>query len=116
MQYTDALTTVAKTLSERGKEYGPADECFERSAKIASIVLNKSISKYDVAMILMVNKLARLQESRQNPDHYIDGMGYLAFATQFAKEFESITVAVEDEVRAMASKLTPDYFKRPVQN
>jgi hypothetical protein len=112
MNHKEALQTAAGLISERGKEYGPEDACFERSAQLASIVLNKSISKYDVAMILGLNKMARLQESRTKEDHYVDAINYLAFAVQFAEQPESIETAVEDDIKMMATRLSPNYFDR----
>ena len=71
-------------------------------------MLNKPISKYDVAMILHANKLARLQESRTKMDHYVDGINYMAFAAQFASDTASVGVAVEDDIKAMAARLSPE--------
>ena len=116
MNHRDVLKEAASLLGERGKEYGPEDACFQRSADLASIILNKSISKYDVAMILHANKLARLQESRAKADHYVDGINYLAFGAQFAQQPSSVAVAVEDDIKAMASRLAPDYHERNAEN
>jgi hypothetical protein len=112
MNHREALQQAATLISDRGKEYGPEDACFERSAQLASIVLNKAISKYDVAMILGLNKMARLQESRTKEDHYVDAINYLAFAVQFAQQQSSVEVAVEDDIKVMATRLAPDYFNR----
>lgn len=105
--HREVLKQAASLLNERGAEYGPEDACFQRSADLASIILNKSISKYDVAMILHANKLARLQESRTKLDHYVDGVNYLAFGAQFASDASSIATAVEDDVKAMAARYAP---------
>ncbi len=112
MNHREVLKEAAGLIAERGKEYGPEDACFQRSADLASIILNKSISKYDVAMILHANKLARLQESRTKSDHYVDGINYLAFGAQFAQQGGSIAVAVEDDIKVMATRLAPDYHER----
>ena len=58
-------------------------------------------------MILHCVKLGRLQEARGKDDNYIDGVNYLAFASQFSKQFDSVATAVEDDVAAMAAKLGP---------
>jgi hypothetical protein len=105
MNHRDILKAAASLLTERGKEYGPEDACFERSAKLASIALNKPISKYDVAMILAMNKVARLQESRAKADHYVDWINYTAFAAQFSEQLDSVATAAEDDVRAMARRI-----------
>ena len=116
MNHREVLKEAAGVITERGKEYGPEDACFQRSADLASIILNKSISKYDVAMILHANKLARMQESRAKPDHYVDGINYLAFGAQFAQQNGSIAVAVEDDIKVMATRLAPDYYDRNAEN
>lgn len=116
MNHREILKEAASLIAERGKEYGPEDACFQRSADLASIILNKSISKYDVAMILHANKLARLQESRTKADHYVDGINYLAFGAQFAQQNGSIAVAVEDDIKVMATRLAPDYHERNAES
>ncbi len=107
MNHREVLKEAASLITERGKEYGPEDACFQRSAELATIALNKPISKYDVAMILAMNKVARLQESRTKKDHYVDNINYMAFAAQFARQDSSVVVAVEDDIKAMASRLSP---------
>jgi hypothetical protein len=52
-------------------------------------------------------KLGRLQEARTLDDNYIDGINYMAFAAQFAKAKTSIETAVEDDIVAMAKRLSP---------
>lgn len=93
-------------MNERGSQYGAVEECFDRIAQIASIVLNKQITAYDVAMIQVATKLGRLQEARTLDDNYIDMINYTAFAAQFAKRNETPT-AMEDDIAEMARKLAP---------
>jgi hypothetical protein len=83
--HTDILRKAAVTLTDRGGQYGPADECFERIAKIASLILNKMITPYDVAVIQMAVKLGRMPESRQDEDHYVDLVNYASFAAEFSR-------------------------------
>ena len=99
--HMDILDLAGITLSERESQYGPAAPCFDRASKLASIVLNKPISRYDVAMVLHALKLARLQENRANADNYVDGINYLAFAGEFIGGDESILIAAENDVAAL---------------
>ena len=103
--HTEILSTAARTLRDRHTEYGPAELCFDRISKIATVLLNKEISPYDVSMIMVALKLGRLQDSRTLDDNYVDGINYLAFAAQFAKAKTSIETAVEDDIVAMAKRL-----------
>jgi hypothetical protein len=101
------LNTAAKTLVEREEQYGDADPCFDRISKLATIILNKPISQYDVAMIQVATKLGRLQEARNHDDNYIDAINYMAFGAQFAALQGSIETAVEDDFAAIARKFAP---------
>jgi len=105
------LEEAARILKERSEQYGSADECFDRISKLASIILNKEITKYDVAMIHVATKLGRLQETRWLDDNYIDGVNYLAFAAQFinarGKNSKPDNATEDDGVIEMARKLAP---------
>lgn len=98
--HMDILDTAGITLADRADQYGPAAPCFDRASKLASIILNKPVSRYDVAMVLHALKLARLQENRANPDNYVDGINYLAFGGEFIQAEESIIIAAENDVAA----------------
>jgi len=82
--HKDILTQAIHTLRERGLQYGNVEETFDRTAKLASTLLNTEISAYEVVMIHVATKLARLQEARTLDDNYIDAMNYMAMAAQFA--------------------------------
>lgn len=107
MGHRETLRTAAGVLTDREKEYGDAVACFKRISDLATIVLNKEISTYDVAMILHCTKLGRLQQARNLLDNYVDGINYLAFASEFINDNRSIAIAMEDDIAAMAQKLAP---------
>lgn len=101
------------TLRDRAAQYGHEEECFDRISQLATLILNKAISPYDVAMILHCVKLGRMPTGRQTADHYVDGINYLAFAGQFAGLRTSVDTALEDDIAAMAKKFAP-VKKEPV--
>jgi hypothetical protein len=107
MEHRETLRTAAGVLTEREKQYGDAIACFKRISDLSTIVLNKEISTYDVAMILHCTKLGRLQQSRNLNDNYVDGINYLAFASEFINDGRSGMVAMEDDIAAMAKKFAP---------
>lgn len=82
--HRDVLTTCATLIGERGKEYGEAKENFARIADIATIILSRPISEYDVAMVMVAVKLGRLHTSRSKLDSYTDAINYMAFGAEFA--------------------------------
>ena len=84
MDFGDILRTSAQVITQRKASYGPPTEGFERAAVIASTALDKSVSPYEVAMILHAVKLARISTSPKYLDNYVDAVSYLAFAGDFA--------------------------------
>ena len=51
MKTRDILKECLELLDERGSQYGSVEDNFDVISKIASLILDKPISKYDVAMI-----------------------------------------------------------------
>lgn len=107
-KHTEILTSAVMILKDRGLQYGPEEACFDRISKLATICLNKEISPYDIAIIQVCLKLARLQEARTLKDNYVDGINYLAFAAQFSDQGVSVQTALNDDLRAMVEKLAPE--------
>jgi len=84
MHYRDVLKNCAAILNDRDKKYGDSDICFDRISKIASIVLDRPISTYDVAIILSCVKLGRIPGDPAYADNYVDLANYAAFSAHFA--------------------------------
>ena len=110
--HTDILKASAIILGDRGRKYGSVEDTFDRAAKIATLLLNKHITMYDLAMIMHSMKMARIPSSPTVDDHYIDGINYLSMAAQFSQSEEQAKVALEEDIAAMARKFAP---RRPDQ-
>lgn len=111
MKHEDILMHCAVTVNERGKEYGDIEFMFETAAMIATLVLGRDVTKYEVTTILEAVKLARRRVNPLLDDNYIDGINYTSFSGQFAKEAftapESAQPTVEDDIAAMAKRFAP---------
>jgi len=108
MTPTTVLDLASKILEDRGLQYGPADKCFKNIAQIASAILGREITPREVAIILVSTKLARMNESPQLADSYIDAINYLAFAAGFAKATMPTQGAnLEDDIAALAKRFAP---------
>ena len=83
MTYQELLKKAVETISERGDQYGTVENNFNRISAIASAILDRQVTPYEIAMILHALKLARIGASPTNADSYIDGINYLAFAGGF---------------------------------
>lgn len=84
MHHTDYISASARILNERGQEYGAVEPCFERIANMASLLLNRNVSPFEVCIFHIATKLARSVESPTKSDTWIDLINYSAFAGQFA--------------------------------
>jgi len=52
-------------------------------------------------------KLARITASPTLDDNYVDGINYLAFASQFSVSEDQAKMALEEDIAAMARKFAP---------
>ena len=106
MNHTDVLTNAINILRDRDTKYGPVQEMFERTAKLASIILDRDVTPYEITVILKCLKDARKKYDRLNVEHYSDNINYEAFSYQFATA--STDQAAEDAVMSeLAKKLAP---------
>jgi hypothetical protein len=107
MNHTEVLANAVAVLRERDVKYGPVQEMFDRTAKLASIILDREITPYEISIILRCMKDARKKHDRFNIDHYADAINYEAFAYQFATA--DIDKAADDAVTsALAKKFAPE--------
>jgi len=104
MHYRDVLKTCAGILNDRNQKYGDSDVCFGRISKIASVVLDKPVSEYDVAIILSCVKLGRIPGNPAYADNYVDLANYAAFSAHFADK----TSATENVVKPSFSRSLAD--------
>lgn len=102
---------AAAIFQERGVQYGPIDEMFDRASKLASVILQKDLTPYDISIIMHCIKLSRLSEDKTHLDSYVDGINYLAFGAYFgvpAPQGPVVTqqdpVVIEDEIAAVTQQ------------
>ena len=106
MDHREALRLAAQLLTERGRDYGDPARCFSDAATIATVMLRRPITPYDVAKIMEAMKLAREAESPHRADHYVDRINYTAFAAQFSPATDQRD-ELEDNIRDIAAKFAP---------
>jgi hypothetical protein len=102
MEYREIMEKTIDIFHERASQYGDMQETLDRQARIATLILNKPITAYDVAMIQHACKLGRLPGDRGKLDSYVDGINYLAFAGMMATG-----KAIEDEIADLAKRFAP---------
>jgi hypothetical protein len=75
---------------------------FDRISRIATVMLDRVVTPYDVAMIHVATKMARVASNPRHADNYVDGVNYMAFAAQFAQI--QTTTAEEEEIAAFGKR------------
>ena len=74
------LTAAAALIDDRGVNYGGIEANFERAAALATLKLNRTLTAYDVAIVMESVKDARRAVAPEHYDSHLDGINYRAFA------------------------------------
>ena len=80
MDYASIMEEANKIFADRNPKYGDMQSGMGNVAQIARIITGFPLTAHDVALVLLAVKLSRLPSDRANPDHYVDGINYFAFA------------------------------------
>ena len=84
MKRAEFLEDVGKILGNREKQYGSPDAVFEAIAQMISAYLTErlglpvTVTKEDVAVIQIINKIARIGVNVEHMDSWADIVGYAA--------------------------------------
>jgi len=84
MKKLDALQTAMEAVSARGENYGDVRQNHQRIADLWSVVFGQTVSPEQVAMAMVCLKIARLVETPQHEDSWIDVAGYGACGSEIA--------------------------------
>lgn len=71
---------------DRESQYGSPEDNFATIAKYWSFYLDKEIDAKDVAALMALMKMARIQSGRFKADSYVDACGYLACGCEIASK------------------------------
>lgn len=72
------LSAAIDAVSERGSSYGSVEDNFNRIAGLWSVLLEKEVTAAQVALCLAALKMARLVETPNHYDSWVDLAGYAA--------------------------------------
>lgn len=117
LDHRQTLKDTAASLNKRITEFGPEENILSRTARTASVFLNKEVNEYDISMILHCYSLAHLQNARSGSGFYSTAIQHLSLAAQFSgpepeAEPNSVSVAeqtIDDGIAAMAAKYSPKH-------
>ena len=86
MKAQPLLRELSKTLKQRGENYGTMRENHQRIADIWSVVLQSPITPEQVALCMAGVKMARLVQSPDHEDSWLDLAGYAAVGAEIADD------------------------------
>lgn len=75
---TILLEAEEAVCSDRNKHYGDPEDNFEDIAKLWTAYKNVTFTRGDVAVFMMLVKIARMKTSPDLNDHWVDIAGYAA--------------------------------------
>jgi hypothetical protein len=100
MEYEKLMEEAGAIVRERHEQYGEMNEVVVNICKIFGLVTGVSLTPYHAHMFLLCVKLARMKNSPEKLDNYVDGINYLAFAAEYG-------AGLDDGAREIAAKYAP---------
>ena len=124
MHHKEILASAVNTLKDRADLYGSEEDLFERVSILYSVMTGQQLSPYDINVVMVCVKLARMRFDRKVADNYVDAINYMSFMAQFADiknstvpiskptQSNTVTMTVTDnmeaEIKALADKFKPE--------
>ena len=85
MKRHECLEAARKAVEERAVQHGRPENVFEQIANLWSAFLGVELAPADVAMMMILFKVARAQGSPANEDTWTDIAGYAACGAELAE-------------------------------
>lgn len=82
MDKKELLETALATVANRGGDYGDVYTNHERIAVLWTVIFGREVKAHQVAMAMAAVKLARLVETPDHQDSWIDLAGYAAIGSE----------------------------------
>lgn len=89
MTRKELLEKAMQATTERAIQYGKPENVFEQIANLWSAYLGLDLGAVDVAMLMVLFKVARAQSNPQNMDSWIDMAGYAACGAEMVPEVDN---------------------------
>ena len=82
MTRKELLEAAMKATTDRGQEYGKPEDNFATIARLWTDYLDTPINAHDVAMMMILFKVARAKANPGHADNLVDIAGYAACAAE----------------------------------
>lgn len=115
MSYESIIRRAVDEEQAENRMFGSSEDVMTRASKIASILLNKTISPYDVSIIASCIEMGRLPVNRADPDSFAKVINGFSIGCVLANHIDSVATAAEDNMKAMVNKVNQEIYSRPQQ-
>ena len=88
MDKVEALREAISAVEERGESYGDVRQNHQRIADLWSVVLGRTVTPEQVVLCMTCLKVARLIETPDHEDSWVDIAGYGACGAEVATEWD----------------------------
>ena len=86
MKRFELLQAAADTVRDRGQDYGTIWENHERIAVLWTVILGTEVTPEQVCACMVATKLARLTQTPDHMDSWVDIAGYAACGAEVVDE------------------------------
>lgn len=100
--HIEILTEATRSIVDHNIDYGVPAKNYERASAIASMILNKPITPYEIMIIKLAVKLSRIAETPDLRSSYVELIACASLAGEFVNAGPITT-------KRMASMLKPDH-------
>ena len=109
MTRKECLDHAAKAvLTDRAREYGAPEDCLTLIAALWSRYTGCDISTADVAAMMLLLKLARVEWNSRHADSWVDIAGYAACGAECAEKMYSTPFLKPEELAPQLQTPVPD--------
>jgi hypothetical protein len=98
--HLDILDEATRSITDHNIDYGEPAKNYERASALASMILNKPITPYEIAIIKMAVKLSRIAETPDLRKSYVEMIACAALAGEFVNAGHITTKRMAQALKA----------------
>jgi hypothetical protein len=98
--HLEILDEATHSITDHNIDYGEPAKNYERASALASMILNKPITPYEIAMIKLAVKLSRIAETPDLRKSYVEMIACAALAGEFVNAGHITTKRMAQALKA----------------
>ena len=103
--HIDIIMEAARSITDHMVDYGEPAANYERASALVSLILNKPITPYEIAMIKLAVKLSRIAETPDLRKSYVEMIACAALAGEFVNAGHITTKRMAQALKSAPIKM-----------